>query len=92
MDTAARSKKSSKSAFNPLLARLTERNLLVIPTVVTDEFAGIDTFEVNVENGKIVFTPLEIPSADAVRDNLAARGITEKDVAEAVEWARGRGR
>ena len=92
METAAKSKLSSKSTFNPLLARLTERNLLVVPTVVTDQFAGIETFEASVENGKIVLTPLEIPGADAVRDKLAAKGITEQDVAEAVEWARGRGR
>ena len=47
-------------------------------------------FEVAVENGRIVLTPYEITTIEEIQAKLAALGITEDDVAYAVEWARGR--
>jgi cysteinyl-tRNA synthetase len=47
-------------------------------------------FDVAVEDGRIVLTPVRIQRADAVRDKLAKLGIREADVADAVAWARGR--
>ena len=91
MNTSFTTRQFAKGKFAPLLARLADRNLLVIPTVVTDEFPGIETFEVSIQDGNIILTPLNIPSADEVRDKLAAQGITEEDVAEAVKWARSQG-
>ena len=91
MDTLPKNKQPTETKLNPILARLTTRNTLVIPTVVTDEFGGIDTFEVTVQEGRIVLTPLIVTPAEEVRQKLAARGITEEDVAEAVKWARDRG-
>ena len=91
MDTLPKNKQPTEAKLNPILARLTARNTLVIPTVVTDEFGGIDTFEVTVQEGRIVLTPLIVTPAEEVRQKLAARGITEEDVAEAVKWARDRG-
>ena len=91
MDASSTTRQVAKGSYTPLLARLTDRNLLVIPTVVTDEFPGIETFEVSIHDGNITLTPLRIESADEVRDKLAARGITEEDVAEAVKWARSQG-
>ena len=91
MDTLPKNKQPTEAKLNPILARLTARNTLVIPTVVTDEFGGIDTFEVTVQEGKIVLTPLATTPAEEVRQKLAAKGITEEDVAEAVKWARNHG-
>ena len=90
MDAAAKFEQSSVSALNPILARLIDRNQLVIPMAVTVEFPGIETFAVSIQEGRIVLTPLNVPSADTVRLKPEARGITEADVAEVVEWARGR--
>ena len=90
MDTAAKFEQSGVSAFNPMLACLIDRNQLVIPMAVTAEFPGIEAFEVSIEDGRIVLTPLNVPSADTVRRKLEAQGITEADVAEAVKWTRGR--
>ena len=92
MGTSVKTKGHNAKTSSPLLARLTGRNLLVIPEKVVRSFPGIDTFEVTVENGKLVLVPLDLPSADEIRQDLAARGISEEDVAEAVEWARGRGK
>lgn len=45
-------------------------------------------FEVSVENGRIVLTPVRVQRAQAVRDKLGQLGITEEDVDAAVAWAR----
>jgi len=45
-------------------------------------------FDVTVENGRIILTPVRIQRAQAVRGKLEQLGISEKDVEEAVAWAR----
>jgi hypothetical protein len=45
-------------------------------------------FEVEVENGRILLTPVRIQQADAVRSKLEALGIDAQDVVDAIEWAR----
>ena len=47
-----------------------------------------DYFEVQVENGRIVLTPVRIQQAQAVRDHLQRLGISEQDVEDAIAWAR----
>ena len=49
-------------------------------------------FEVEAKDGQIILTPVRIQRADAVRAKLAALDLTEKDVANAVAWARAPGR
>ena len=92
MNTPLRKKTlpADKDSF-PVIARLTARNTLVIPTIVTDVFGGINTFEVSVQEGKVILTPLVATAADEVRKTLAAKGVTEEDVADAVKWARAQG-
>jgi hypothetical protein len=45
-------------------------------------------FDVEVRSGQIVLTPVRIQRGDAVRAKLAALGLTDTDVADAVRWAR----
>lgn len=45
--------------------------------------------EVTFENGRIILTPMQVRPADAVREKLAALGITEQDVEDAITWSRG---
>ena len=47
-----------------------------------------DYYYVACDNGRIVLTPLHPGGAEAVRRRLAELGISEADVAEAVNWAR----
>ncbi len=47
-----------------------------------------DYFEVEVENGRIMLTPVRMQQADAVRAKLEALGINDQDVLDAVQWAR----
>ena len=73
-----------------MLAKLTSKNQLTLPKAVVAEFPGAEYFEVSVENGRIVLAPVQVQRTGAVRAKLAELGITEGDVREAVEWARGR--
>lgn len=71
-----------------MLVRLTSNNQLTLPEGVTGELEGAEYLEVAVENGRIVLTPVHVVRAAAVRAKLAEMGITGKDVADAVAWAR----
>lgn len=71
-----------------MLAKLTSKNQLTLPKAVVSAFPGAEYFDVTKENGRIVLTPVRLTRADAVRSKLADMGLSEADVAEAVEWAR----
>ena len=79
----------SEIALTPL-AVVTDKNRLTVAEGVLANFPDADCFEVTVENGRIVLTPYEITTIEGVWAKIAALGITEDDVADAVEWARGR--
>jgi len=55
---------------------------------VVEAVAAAEYFDVEVREGQIVLTPVRIQRGDAVRAKLAALGLTDADVADAVRWAR----
>jgi hypothetical protein len=71
-----------------VLAKLTSRNRLTLPKAILAQVPAADYFEVEVESGRIVLTPLRISRINRVREKLTELGITEVDVADAVQWAR----
>ena len=71
-----------------MLAKLTSKNQLTLPKRVADQFPGAQYFAVAAEGDRIVLTPVRVQQADAVRVKLAELGIGERDVANAVRWAR----
>jgi hypothetical protein len=71
-----------------VLAKITAKNQLTLPKSVTSAIGPAEYFEVEAKDGRIILTPVRIQRAGAVRAKLAELGITEKDVADAVEWAR----
>jgi bifunctional DNA-binding transcriptional regulator/antitoxin component of YhaV-PrlF toxin-antitoxin module len=71
-----------------MLAKLTSKNQLTLPKSITREIGEAEYFEVKVEAGQIILTPVKIQRADAVRTKLADLGLSEQDVADAVAWAR----
>lgn len=71
-----------------MLAKLTSKNQITLPKAVVLEVDAADYFEVTVENGRIVLTPVRVQRAQAVRDKLQLLGITEQDVDKAVSWVR----
>jgi hypothetical protein len=71
-----------------VLAKLTAKNQLTLPKSITNEIEPTDYFDIKVEAGQIILTPVKIQRADAVRAKLAALDINEQDVIDAVAWAR----
>lgn len=71
-----------------MLAKVTSKNQLTLPKSVTTAVGPAEYFEVEAKGGQIILTPVRIQRADAVRAKLAALDLTEKDVANAVAWAR----
>ena len=72
-----------------MLAKMTSKNQVTLPKAVVSKVTVSDYFDVEVEGGRIILTPVRLQNADAVRNKLDALGINESDVADAVAWARG---
>ena len=75
------------SDFN-MLAKKTSKNQITLPKAIISHFPDTEYFDVREEDGHIVLVPLRPSRADEVRDKLAKLGLTEADVADAVQWAR----
>ncbi|MCG5526062.1 AbrB/MazE/SpoVT family DNA-binding domain-containing protein [Ectothiorhodospira haloalkaliphila] len=71
-----------------MLAKLTSKNQITLPKAAISRVDVADYFDVTVENGRIILTPVRVQQAQAVRDKLEKLGITEKDIDDAVAWAR----
>ena len=71
-----------------MLAKITAKNQLTLPKAATEAVGASDYFQVETRNGQIILTPVRIQRADAVRSKLAELGIGEREIAEAVAWAR----
>ncbi len=73
-----------------MLAKITSKNQLTLPKSITEAVGPAEYFEVEARDGQIVLTPVRIQRADAVRAKLAELGLSEKDIAAAVDWSRQR--
>jgi hypothetical protein len=74
-----------------MLAKMTSKNQLTLPKSVVEAVASTEYFDVEVRAGQIVLTPVRIQRGDIVRAKLAALGLAEADVSDAVRWARSKG-
>lgn len=71
-----------------MLAKITSKNQLTLPKAVIAAVGATEYFDVEVLRGQIVLTPVRIQRGDAVRAKLSQLGLTDRDVADAVQWAR----
>jgi bifunctional DNA-binding transcriptional regulator/antitoxin component of YhaV-PrlF toxin-antitoxin module len=71
-----------------MLAKVTAKNQLTLPKRITAAVGATEYFEVEAREGRIILTPVRIQRADAVRVKLAALGLDEPDIDDAVAWAR----
>jgi hypothetical protein len=58
-----------------------------------ENFEGVEYFRADIKDGKIVLDPVRITSAsesilEDVRRKAAALGLTDRDVEDAIAWAR----
>ena len=80
------------------LAKLSSKNQLTLPKEIVDHFPGVSYFEVRDAGSEIVLAPMRtVPAANYARaqqtieklqKHFEERGITEKDVQDAVAWAK----
>ena len=73
-----------------MLAKRTSKNQITLPKAIVQTAGEADYYDVTVQDGKIVLTPVRLHQADAVRAKLEELGIAQEDVSEAIAWARGR--
>lgn len=71
-----------------MLAKMTSKNQLTLPRSVTEQVGAAEYFDVEVRDGQIVLTPVRIQRGDAVRAKLAALGLRDADIRDAIDWAR----
>lgn len=75
-----------------MLAKLTSKNQITLPKAIVSMITPTDYFEVEAVNDKIMLTPVRIHQAgggiEAVWRKLEELKITERDVTDAVKWAR----
>ncbi len=71
-----------------MLVKLTARNQLTLPKAAISAVGPAELFDVQVRDGQIILTPVNVQRAGAVRAKLAEPGITDRDVEQARAWAR----
>ena len=71
-----------------MLVKLTSKNRLTLPKAVVAAVGAAEYFEVEIHRGQIVLTPVRSQHRDAVRAKVAALGLTDGDVVDAVRWVR----
>lgn len=71
-----------------MLAKLTAKNQLTLPKSITSQMGDASYFEVRVRHGEIVLTPVRIQRGDAVRAKLAALGLDDALLDQAVAEVR----
>lgn len=71
-----------------MLAKMTSKNQITLPKAVISMLPPSEYYEVEAVNDCIMLTPVRVQNADAVRKKLESLGITEADIANAVNWGR----
>jgi hypothetical protein len=75
-----------------MLAKKTSKNQITLPKKIADSFPGVKYFDIRIEDDKILLAPTKIlpagPTLERVREKMKQLGIVEKDVSEAIRWAR----
>ena len=74
-----------------MLAKRTYKNQITIPQGVIKDFPGVEYFDVQRRGEEIVLKPVALQGSENLertRNKMAKLGITERDIQEAVRWAR----
>jgi hypothetical protein len=75
-----------------MLAKKTSKNQITLPKAIINAFPEAQYFDVRIADNKILLMPVKISpmgsGIETVRDKMRRLGVTEKDVGEAIRWAR----
>lgn len=73
-------------------AKKTSKNQITLPKAIADSFRDAEYFDIRIEDDKILLSPVKIMPAGAtlerMREKMKQLGISEREVYEAVRWAR----
>jgi len=79
-----------------MLAKKTSKNQITLPKEIVKVFPDAEYFDVSIRDNTIRLMPVKItpvPSTlESVREKIEKLGLAEKDVGEAIRWARRRKR
>jgi hypothetical protein len=79
-----------------MLAKKTSKNQITLPREIVKALPDAEYFDVTIKDNTIRLMPVKITpvqsSLDSVREKMKKLGLTEKDVGEAIRWARSRKR
>jgi len=79
-----------------MLAKKTSKNQLTLPKEIAKEFPDVEYFDIKVKDRKIVLIPVKITplvtAIEGIRNKMEKLGVSEKDVTDAIKWARQRKR
>ena len=77
-----------------MLAKKTVKNQITLPKSIVERLPKTDYFEVSLRGEEIILRPVVIETKgtklDRIRKKIKALGLTEKDVDDAIRWARTR--
>lgn len=76
-----------------MLCKRTYKNQITLPKKIMENFKDVEYFQAKVRGGRIILEPVNLmPLSDRplekVRKKIAALDLTEKDIEEAIAWAR----
>lgn len=74
-----------------MIAKKTSKNQLTLPKKAVDRFPDVEYFEVRIDDAQITLVPVRPGQLQQVQARLGQLRISERDVRDAVAWAR-RGR
>ena len=80
------------SRLHRLIAKKTSKNQLTLPKKVVDRFPDVQYFDMRVDDAQITLVPVRPGQLQQVHARLQQLGISERDVRDAVAWARRSGR
>jgi hypothetical protein len=77
-----------------MLAKKTAKNQITLPKAIVQQLPDAEYFQVSLRGCEVVLTPVELNRPGellkTVRAKIQALGLTEKDVEQAIRWARRR--
>ncbi len=75
-----------------MLVKKTSKNQITLPKETVKRFPSTDYFEVRIEEDRIVLVPVKTAPSnltlEKIRKKIKRAGLTERDVREAIYWAR----
>ena len=74
--------------IDPEVAILTTGNQLILPDSLVAAYPEVTCFTVVDEGERIILTPVPPGTIKDAWAKIAAQGLTEQDIADAVQWAR----